>query len=652
MDDKLLTQIQDSIKFLNARTKEYDEGHPTISDQEWDSKYFELVKLEKESGIVLDNSPTQSVVFEIVNALKKIEHNHKMLSLEKTKDIGEIATFIDSREYVAMAKMDGLTCSLRYSNGRLVAAETRGNGVVGEDILHNARVIPSIPKVIPYIQDLTVDGEIVCKLSDFINFSNEYKNPRNFASGSIRLLDSKECSKRNLTFVGWDIINDVNGYSLFTEKLNYLDELGFTVVPFTTGSFKKCIDELTGLAKLYGYPIDGLVFKFNDIKYGKSLGETSHHFKNAMAYKFYDEEYPSKMKSIEWTMGRTGILTPVAVFEPIEMDGSTVERASLHNISIMTELMGGSYVGQDIKVFKANMIIPQISWARGEVVGENPELIPIPKVCPVCGQETQIVESDSGTQVLYCSNPTCAGKLINRLDHFCGKKGLDIKGLSKATFEKLIDWSWITNLIDIFELSSHREEWIKKDGFGIKSVDNILNSIETAKHTTDDKFIAALGIPLVGSTLSKELCKKEVSYFHIREDIEGRYDFMQWDGIGWEISQSLLNFDYSEADEIWFKYLKDTLTNPLWVNPEGAKTSKSLDGEVIVITGKLSHYKNRAELQTAIEANGGKVVGAISSKTTYLINNDTTSTSAKNVSAKKLGVSIISEEDFIKAFGI
>ena len=275
------------------------------------------------------------------------------------------------------------------------------------------------------------------------------------------------------------------------------------------------------------------------------------------------------------------------------------------------------------------------------------EYFTLPTTCPCCGYPT-VIQGD----FLYCSNPVCAGKLINRLDHFCGKKGLDIKGLSKATFEKLIDWGWITKLIDVFELSSHKEEWVKKEGFGIKSVENILNAIEIAKNTTDDKFIAALGIPLVGSTLSKELCKKEVSYFHIREDIEGHYDFMQWDGIGWEISQSLLNFDYSEADEIWFKYLKDTLTNPLWINPEAAQTSKTLDGEVIVITGKLSHYKNRAELQIAIESNGGKVVGTISSKTTYLINNDTTSTSAKNVSAKKLGVSIISEEDFIKAFGI
>lgn len=652
MDDKTLIQIKDLIEFLNVKTKEYDEGHTTISDQEWDNKYFELIQLEKESGIILDNSPTQSIHFAVVNSLEKIEHNHKMLSLEKTKDVDEIATFLGLRAYIAMAKMDGLTCSLKYIGGRLVSAETRGNGLIGENILHNARVIPSIPKIIPYTQELTVDGEIVCKLNDFIHFSNEYKNPRNFASGSIRLLDSKECSRRNLTFVAWDIINDIDGLTCFSNKLNYLDKLGFTIVPFATGNIKNCIDELTEAAKFHNYPIDGIVFKFDDIQYGKSLGETSHHFKNAMAYKFYDEQYPSKMKTIEWTMGRTGILTPVAVFEPIDMDGSIVERASLHNISVMTELMGGSYVGQDIKVFKANMIIPQISWARGEVIDENPELINIPKVCPVCGQETQIVESDSGTQVLYCSNPACAGKLINRLDHFCGKKGLDIKGLSKATFEKLIDWNWITNLIDIFELASHREEWIKKDGFGVKSVDNILNAIEAAKHTTDDKFIAALGIPLIGSTLSKELCKKEVSYFHIREDIEGHYNFMEWDGIGWEIYQSLLNFDYSEADEIWFKYLKDTLTNPLWVNPEVAKTNQSLDGEVIVITGKLNHYKNRAELQSAIELNGGKVVSTISSKTTYLINNDIESSSAKNVSAKKLGVSIISEEDFIKTFGI
>lgn len=377
MDDKLLTQIQDSIKFLNARTKEYDEGHPTISDQEWDNKYFELIQLEKESGIILDNSPTQSVSFEVVNALKKIEHNHKMLSLEKTKDIGEIATFTGAKEYVAMAKMDGLTCSLRYSNGRLVAAETRGNGVVGEDILHNARVIPSIPKVIPYIQDLTVDGEIVCKLSDFINFSNEYKNPRNFASGSIRLLDSKECAKRKLTFIAWDVIEGFDFIKTVSGKLKAIEKLGFSIVPFcsypaehTDGfpvELMTIIEHLKETANQIYYPIDGIVFKFDNIEYGKSLGFTAHHFKNAIAFKFADETYETYLLGIEWSMGRTGQISPIALFETINIDGTDISRASLSNLSIMKQTLGDKpFKGQIIEVSKRNQIIPKIERAKDE----------------------------------------------------------------------------------------------------------------------------------------------------------------------------------------------------------------------------------------------------------------------------------------------
>ncbi len=366
MDDKTLTQIKDLIEFLNVKTKEYDEGHPTISDQEWDNKYFKLIQLEKESGIILDNSPTQSIHFAVVNSLEKAKHNHKMLSLEKTKDTGEIATFLGLRDYVAMAKMDGLTCSLKYAGGRLVSAETRGDGVIGENILHNARVIPSIPKIIPYTQELTIDGEIICKLDDFIHFSSEYKNPRNFASGSIRLLDSKECSRRNLTFIAWDIINDIDGLTCFSSKLKYLDELSFTVVPFVTGnSIKNCLDELTDAAKLHGYPIDGIVFKFDDIKYGKSLGETSHHFKNAMAFKFADETYETYLLGIEWSMGRTGQISPIALFETINIDGTDVSRASLSNLSIMKQTLGDKpFKGQIIEVSKRNQIIPKIERAK------------------------------------------------------------------------------------------------------------------------------------------------------------------------------------------------------------------------------------------------------------------------------------------------
>lgn len=361
-----MENMREIVDRLNYLTKKYDEGHPEVSDKEWDELYFKLVKMEAESGTRLDDSPTSAINYQVVNELKKVEHNHKMLSLDKTKDIEEVKKFLGKdNDYVAMCKMDGLTCSLRYLNGKLVSAETRGNGLIGEDILHNALVIPSIPKTIQYQDELIVDGEIICTYEDFKPFSDTYKNPRNFAAGSIRLLDSKECAQRNLTFVAWDVIkgfpNDNNVYS----RLLLLTFEGFGIVPFEKGPVEHCIDCLTETAKDLSYPIDGIVFKFDDIEFGQQQGETAHHFKNAIAYKFYDETYPTKLQDIEWSMGRTGVLTPVAIFDSVDIDGSTVERASLHNISILRETLGTKpFKGQKIMVSKINMIIPQIVGAE------------------------------------------------------------------------------------------------------------------------------------------------------------------------------------------------------------------------------------------------------------------------------------------------
>jgi DNA ligase (NAD+) len=375
-------EIRNKINYLNERTSEYDIGHPTISDAEWDKVYFELDKLEKEYQIYFNDSPTQTINYQVVSSLEKIAHNHEMLSLEKTKSLEEIKDFLGAVPYLAMCKMDGLTCSLKYENGELVSAETRGDGKVGENILHNAKVIPTIPKSIPYKETLVIDGEIICTYHDFENFSSIYKNPRNFASGSIRLLDSKECSTRKLKFVAWEVIEGLD-FSNLHEKLSYLrEELGFVTVPWVSASAEFAtmadwaVSVLPTEAEKCGYPIDGLVFKFTDIEYGKSLGQTSHHFKNAMAYKFYDEVATSTLISIDWTMGRTGVLSPVAVFEPIELEGSTINRASLHNISIMEELSGGfERVGDTLHIFKANQIIPQISkWEHNDEYNEETHL--------------------------------------------------------------------------------------------------------------------------------------------------------------------------------------------------------------------------------------------------------------------------------------
>ena len=655
--DCIYDKIRFLVRYLNDCTEAYDKGNPKITDEEWDNKYFELKSLEEETGLVLSNSPTQTIAYNVVNALSKVEHNHKMLSLEKTKSIDELNSFVGNKEYLVMCKMDGLTCSLTYRNGELVAAETRGNGLVGEDILHNARVLPSIPRKIPYADELVIDGEIICTYIDFEPFSQEYKNPRNFAAGSIRLLDSKECAARNLTFVAWDVITPLHcGEPEWTvsQKLNYINACGFITVPYLSCpteavTMEDAINHLTNTAKELGYPIDGMVIKFNDCAYGRSLGETGHHFKNAMAYKFYDETYWSKLLDIEWTMGRTGVLTPVAIFEPIDMDGSTVSRASLHNISIMAGLFGplGPCRGDEVEVFKANMIIPQIKSVKNVCSHYEEYQIKIPHECPICGGMTQEwVINDSVS--LICIDSNCPGKLINRLDHFCGKKGLDIKGISKATLEKLIEWGWLDDYTGIFELSRFKDEWVQKPGFGIKSVEKVLNSISAGATCELHQFIAALGIPLIGSTASKELAKHFKTWEDFVVAVEGNYPFYQLPNFGGEMHNSLVSFNYAEAKLLAEHYITFNYD-------EGESTpaaGSDLSGKIFVITGKLTHFKNRDEIKARIEALGGKGTGSVSKNTNYLINNDVNSTSSKNATAKSLGIPILSEDDFIQTFGI
>lgn len=364
-----LSKIKELVEKLNYYTKLYDEGRPEISDKEWDDMYFELQKLERESGIYLEDSPTQRVNFQVVNKLNKVEHNHPMLSLDKTKDTNEIQKFIYNNDYIAMAKMDGLTCSLKYVDGKLVSAETRGNGLVGEDILHNALQVKNIPKRIDFQDELVVDGEIICTYENFKEFESEYKNPRNFASGSIRLLDSKESSMRRLSFIAWDCITGLEDIEKLSTKLLKLNILGFTVVPFMAGEYSidDTISAIQSIAQEAGYPIDGIVYKYDIVSEYEAAGKTDHHFKGGLAYKFYDEEYETTLRNVEWTMGRTGVLTPVALLEPINIDGSEVSRASLHNISIMEKtLHGAGWKGQRVKVAKMNMIIPQITSAEDE----------------------------------------------------------------------------------------------------------------------------------------------------------------------------------------------------------------------------------------------------------------------------------------------
>jgi DNA ligase (NAD+) len=648
-------KIRTYIELLNDYTNAYEVGAPLISDKEWDDLYFKLQKLEKETGIIYPDSPTQHIQYSAESELKKVTHNHPMLSAAKTKDWDEFLNYFSSinptKDVIGMLKMDGLTLSLRYLNGYLVSAETRGNGEVGEDVTHNAKVVKSIPQEIPYKDELIIDGEIICKTDDFEPFSSEYKNPRNFAAGSIRLLDSKECAKRNLTFVVWYIEKGLEGNSLL-DKFRESTNLGFIVVPYTSSFDMDAKEYLENVAKIYHYPIDGLVGRFDDISFGESLGETSHHKKSLFAFKFYDETVETQLKYIDYTMSRNGTLTPVAVFDPVELEGSVVSRASLHNLSIMEDIMGSCcYAGQKIEIFKANEIIPQVKSAvkmtYKEVIANGSvsvDHLGEDFICPVCGGATSITTSDSGTRILVCDNPQCSGKLIQRVDHFCSKKGIDIKGLSLATLNKVYDWGWLKTIKDIYNLKNHRTEWQNKDGFGPASVNKILQAIEESKKCYLYQFIAALGIPLVGATVAREICKYYTTWDNFRKAVGSTWSNL--DGFGPEMEWELNHFNYDEADKIAemldFKQPEAQTKETL---------SKNAAGLNFAVTGKINHWKNRDALKAYIESIGGKVTGSISSKTNYLINNDADSASSKNQKAKILGIPVVSEAEFIDIFG-
>ena len=639
----LLEEIKMQIAQLNMWTKAYEEGHPIVSDKKWDEAYFRLADLENKANIHLPNSPTQKVIYEVQTELKKVTHNHPMLSADKTKDWDKFVQYFGDKDVVGMLKLDGLTLSLRYVDGHLVSAETRGDGEIGEDVTMNATTIASIPKYIDYTDELIIDGEIICRYCDFTAFSGEYANPRNFAAGSIRLLDPNECKKRNLTFVAWHVVkgltNDV------AKNLNHLVGLGFLTTPWTSSFDWDAKEYLIDCAKELSYPIDGLIGRFMDREYGDSLGATSHHSKAIYAFKFYDETVQARLNTIKWQIGRSGVLTPIACFDPIEIEGTTVERASLHNYSVMRETLGPcAYIGEPLQVYKSNQIIPQIlpvddEWRYdyGYVVSHcgvsaNDE----PEFCPCCGKPVYRRISDSGVENYYCENPQCEGKLVERLEHFCDrKKGLDIRGLSEQTLKKLVDWKWVESIKDLYNLSSHQGEWKNKLGFGEKSVDNILVAIENSKHTTLEKFISAIGIPLIGERVSKILAEKCENWETFRNLIEkDSFSFEEWDGFGYEMNRELKQFNYDEADEL-AKMFTFTI-----VEKAG---NDILKGKTFVITGKLS--RKRDEIKAEIESLGGKVGSSITAKTDYLIANQPENTTKYNTALAK-GVPIITEEEY------
>lgn len=642
-------RIKDLVELLNKANKAYyQEANEIMTNFEYDKLYDELVGLEKETGMVLSNSPTVNVGYQVVSQLPKEQHKSPMLSLDKTKEVGALADFAGDRKCLLSWKMDGLTVVLTYENGELVKAVTRGNGLVGEVITNNAKTFKNIPISIPYKGRLTLRGEAIIKYSDFEQINREiedadskYKNPRNLCSGSVRQLNSQVTAERNVNFVAFALINadDVDFDNSIEQQYKWMESQGFQVVEYrvvTRNSMEDAVKYFAGKIQTYDYPSDGLVLMFDDIEYGLSLGTTAKFPRNGIAFKWEDEQAETTLKYIEWSPSRTGLINPVAVFEPVELEGTTVSRASVHNISIMEELELGS--GDRIKVYKANMIIPQISENLTKSGIDD-----LPKECPVCGHATE-VKAENGIKTLYCPNSQCPAKQVKLFTLFVSRNGMNIDGLSEETLEKFIDAGYIKEFADIFHLDRYYEEIVATPGFGQKSYDNLMDSVEKARNVELSALIYSLGIPNIGSANAKLICK---AFNNNIEKIRNASveELIEIDGIGEIMAEKFCQYF---ADEDNIKKLDNLLKEVNIAEPEENTTPQNMDGLTFVITGSVEHFANRNELKSYIEKHGGKVTGSVSAKTNYLINNDAMSASSKNKKAKQLGVEIVTEEVFLE----
>lgn len=641
-----INRLKELTEQLNHyRDLYYNNSESLISDKQYDDLFDELQTLEEETGIVMSNSPTKTVGYEVKSKLEKVKHSHPMLSLDKTKSTDDLVKFSDGKDCIISLKLDGLTVLNTYNDGVLCQSETRGNGEEGEIVTHNAKVFDNLPLNIPFDRKFEIEGEAIITQSDFekINTNGEYKNCRNLASGSVRQLDSNITKDRHVRFIAWKIPFGVTTYS---QGFEIAAQYGFEVVPYVKYNSKyddigKTIEVLKSIAKEKTLPIDGLVITYDNIEYGKSLGMTGHHPKHSLAYKFYDDIYPTELLDVEFTMGKTGVLTPTAVFKPVEIDGTVVERASLHNISIMKEL-GITHKGQTINVYKANQIIPQIDSVEEddiEITDDN-MIIPV-ETCPICGADTKIIQ-DNDSKVLICTNDNCKGKLLGKLVHFCSKNAINIEGMSEATLQFLIGKGWVKSFQDIYKLDYHRENWKEYDGFGDKSVDKSLDAIENSRKTTLDRFIYSLSIPQIGRSTSKDIAKFFNNNYEEFKMYGTTINYTQIDGFGESMNNSL--HKWLNENHIMMEELAKEFT---FKKEKNNSSSVDLSGKIFVVTGSLNHYKNRDELVSIIESMGGKVSGSVSTKTSYLINNDTQSSSSKNQKAKQLNIPIISEQDFI-----
>ena len=649
MNKNKVERMQDLVSILNKASKAYyQEAEEIMSNYEYDALYDELVSLEKELGLTLSNSPTVNVGYEIMSELPKEQHESPMLSLDKTKDIEDLKEFAGDQKVVMSWKMDGLTIVLTYRGGELVKAVTRGNGEVGEVITNNARVFRNIPLKITFKGELILRGEAVIGYKDFEKINEEipdmdakYKNPRNLCSGSVRQLNNEITAKRNVKFFAFSLVKaeGVDFNNSRASQLKWLESQGFEIVEYHVATKELIEQEVIKFSEKIAandFPSDGLVLIYDDIAYGQSLGRTSKFPRDSYAFKWADETRETTLQEIEWSPSRTGLINPVAIFEPVELEGTTVSRASVHNISIMEELELGA--GDTIEVYKANMIIPQIAknLTRSGVKD-------IPDVCPVCGEETEI-RKVSNAKALYCTNPKCQAKQIKAFALFVSRDALNIEGLSEATLEKFIARGFIHEYADIFHLDRHADEIRTMEGFGEKSYNNLIASVEKARETTLPRVIYSLGIANVGLANAKMICR-EIQYNPERIMDATEEELSAINGVGEVIARAYVDYFADHAHREAFT----NLLKELMIPEEKADTGEQIfSGLTFVITGSVEHFSNRGEVKELIESKGGKVTGSVTSKTNYLINNNAESASSKNKKANELGIPIISEEEFLE----
>lgn len=655
MEDVMEKQKQTDIERQKELTERlncaarayYQEDRELMSNLEYDALYDELVLLEKNTGVVLANSPTAQVGYEAVNELPKEAHESPMLSLDKTKERETLREFVGEHKTLLSWKLDGLTIVLTYENGELQKAVTRGNGVVGEVITNNARMFQNIPLRIAFDGKLVLRGEAIITYSDFERINESiadvdarYKNPRNLCSGSVRQLNNEVTASRNVRFYAFGLVSaqDMEFENSHEQELLWLQKMGFDVVEYkvvTAENLDEVMDYFASAVKENDFPSDGLVALYDDIAYGQSLGRTAKFPRNSFAFKWADEMRETHLMEIEWSPSRTGLINPVAIFEPVELEGTTVSRASVHNISILKDLELG--IGDTIQVYKANMIIPQIA----ENLTRSGRLT-IPDTCPVCGEEARVVK-ENDVEALYCMNPDCEAKKIKAFTHFAGRDAMNIDGLSEATLEKFIAMGFIHDFGDIFELSKHREAIVEMEGFGEKSFQRLVDSLEKARHTTLSRVLYSLGIPNIGLANAKVICR------HFDSDIEkirkaDEEEVSAIESIGPVIAHNLVEYFSKEENNRKF----DHLLGHLELEKEIRNEAQIFAGMNFVITGSVEHFANRGEVKLLIESLGGKVTGSVTKKTNYLINNDTASNSSKNKKARELGVPVISEEEFLR----